>query len=152
MVTEKKVSRFLEAMEGMRKFAVSMENFASKEGLSKLELMALYFIHQEKELIMSKLAKGLGISLSMATVIIDQLFKKKLLIRERSKEDRRIVKVKLTEKGGKTANVCRKRKKEMIERILNILTEKEQENFILILEKIAREGIEIEKGNKGVQI
>ncbi|MCL5773484.1 MAG: MarR family transcriptional regulator [Firmicutes bacterium] len=152
MVAEKKVNRFLEAMEGIRKFFVSMENFAGEADLGKLELMALFFISKEKELIMSRLAKGLGISLSMATVIIDQLLKKKLLTRERSTKDRRIVKVKLTEKGEKTASVCQKKKKEIIKRILTMLTENEQENFILILEKIAREGIEFEKGNKGVRI
>lgn len=152
MAVEKKINRFLEAMEGIRKFFVSIENFAGSADLNKLELLTLYFLSREKELIMSKLAKGLGISLSMATVIIDQLFKKKLLLRERSAEDRRIVKVKLTEKGEKTAGACRKKKKEVLERILNVLTEDEQENFILILEKIAREGIEIEKDKKGVQI
>lgn len=151
MLIEKKVNRFLEALNKIRKFIVNLESFSNEENLNKLELMLLSFIYQEKELIMSKLAKSLGISLSTATVIVDHLVKKKLLLRKRISDDRRIVKVLLTKKGENIALNYQKKKKELIEKILTILTEKEQENFILILEKIAQENeerTEIKKNRK----
>ncbi|MBI2251294.1 MAG: MarR family transcriptional regulator [Armatimonadetes bacterium] len=151
MLIEKKINRFLEALNKIRKFIVNLESFSNEENLNKLELMLLSFIYQEKELIMSKLAKSLGISLSTATVIVDNLVKKKLILRKRISDDRRIVKVLLTKKGENIALNYQKKKKELIEKMLTMLSEKEQENFILILEKIAQENeerIEIKKDRK----
>lgn len=86
---------------------------------------------------MSKLAKKLGVGFSTATGIIDRLIEKKLVTRERNHGDRRVVKVSLTKKGEKTVFDYQKQKKEVIEKMMNMLSVKEQEDFILILEKLA---------------
>jgi len=114
-----------------------MESFAGDTSLSKLELMVLECIFKERELIMSKLAKSLSIGLSTATGIIDRLIEKKLASRKRNHNDRRVVKVSLTEKGTKNVLGYQKKKKEVIGKMMNMLSAKEQKDFILILEKIA---------------
>lgn len=106
--------------------------------LSKPELIALDLIFQKSELIMSEISEGLNIGVSTATGIVDRLFEKGLVSRERNHGDRRIVRIKLTKKGKQKANGYRGQMKKVFERILASLTKKEQQMLILIMEKIAK--------------
>jgi len=134
--TQKNINRFLEALSKISKIIASMESYIGDITLSKFDLIALECISNEPNLIMTKFAKSLGIGLSTATGIIDRLIKKKLTIRKRNHGDRRVVKISLTEKGEKTFLDFQKEKKKVIEKILRILSIKEQMDFILIIEKI----------------
>ncbi|NOY10474.1 MAG: MarR family transcriptional regulator [Spirochaetes bacterium] len=137
MVTQENIVRFLKAMNRISRVFASMENSASDTSLNKLELTTLEYISKEHDLIMSKLAGGLGIGLSTATGIIDRLIEKNLVTRERNHGDRRVVKVALSVKGEKIISGYQIQKKKAIEKMMNMLSEKEQEYFISILEKIA---------------
>jgi DNA-binding MarR family transcriptional regulator len=136
METQKNIIRFLEALSKISKIIASMESYIGDLTLSKFDLIALECISNEPNLIMTKFAKSLGIGLSTATGIIDRLVKKKLAIRERNHGDRRVVKISLTEKGEKIYLDFQKEKKKVIEKILRILSVKEQMDFVLIIEKI----------------
>ncbi|MBI4831986.1 MAG: MarR family transcriptional regulator [Candidatus Lindowbacteria bacterium] len=107
--------------------------------LSKSEILALEAICGNEGLIMNELAKSLKITLSAVTGIMDRLVDKKLATRKRSQGDRRVVKVFLTADGKKVSAGLRKQREEFFGRMLNLLTESEQEIFVLVLEKIARE-------------
>jgi DNA-binding MarR family transcriptional regulator len=67
--------------------------------LSISELHVLREIGQSNDRIMTQVAKALKISVSALTIAMNKLEKKGFVIRERSDEDRRIVKLSLTEKG-----------------------------------------------------
>lgn len=52
---------------------------------------------------------------------------------------RRLVKLMLTKKGNEIAISHQKRKMEIVKQILKLLSPKDQESLILILEKLSRE-------------
>ena len=139
-VTQNNITRILDVFDQISKFCATEKDLSYGFDLSKPEILALESIYQKKELIMSQLAKNLDIGFSTATKIIDRLLEKNLVIRESDPGDRRIVKVVLTKKGNEFVMLHRKHKKEIFEKILNILTPDEQENFIAIMEKIAKIG------------
>ncbi|MBE0523778.1 MAG: MarR family transcriptional regulator [Methanosarcinales archaeon] len=139
-VTQNNITRILDVFDQISKFCATEKDLSYGFNLSKPEILALESIYQKNELIMSQLAKNLDIGFSTATKIIDRLLDKNLVIRESDPGDRRIVKVVLTKKGNQFVILHRNHKKEIFEKILSILTLDEQENFITIMEKIAKTG------------
>lgn len=137
--SQNNVARALQAFNGLRKILVSLENPGDDMNLSKPDLIAINFIFQKNELIMSELSKELNIGDSTATGIIDRLVEKRLVLRKNDQEDRRIVRVRLTKSGEQKAMNYQKQMKISFEKILALLTQEEQQIFILILEKIAKE-------------
>ena len=139
MTTEENTTRFIEASDKIRKVFVAMEGFTNDISLSKPELLTLESISKQRELIMSKLAKDLGVGFSTATGIVDRLIKKKLVNRERKHGDRRIVKISLSKRGKEIMSAYQEQKKKTFKKMIEVLNESEQESFILVLEKIANE-------------
>ncbi|WP_459195578.1 MarR family winged helix-turn-helix transcriptional regulator [Wukongibacter baidiensis] len=93
--------------------------------LSKTELFAMFIVERHGEVIMSKISDEINVSMSTATGIIDRLVKKKYLKRERSDLDRRIVLIKLTEKGQKTIEELKETMSKYLNRIYDVLTDEE---------------------------
>ena len=137
MTTEENTTRIIDAFDKISKVFASMEGFNGEISLSKPELLTLESVSKHKELTMSKLAKNLDIGFSTATSIIDRLIEKKLVVRERNHGDRRVVKVLLSKEGEKIISSYQEQKKIFFKKIIEILTEGEQESFVLFLEKIA---------------
>jgi DNA-binding MarR family transcriptional regulator len=90
----------------------------------------------KQHVIMSELAERLSVALSSATGIVDRLVTKGYVSRSRSKADRRIVQVRLTEKGANLLADHDRRARLMVERMLSCLDEQEQEELIRMLEKV----------------
>ncbi len=67
--------------------------------LSVLQIQAIHFIHEAGGLTMTELAEFLHASPPAASSLVDRLVKKKLLVREHSKEDRRKVIVRVDPKA-----------------------------------------------------
>lgn len=137
ITTEENTTRLIEASDNLRKVFASTDGFTCDAGLSEHEFLALESVSDQKELTMSKLAKNLNIGLSTATGIIDRLIKRKLVIRERNPDDRRIVKVLLSKKGYKIMSSHKEQERKSLKKMMGFLTESEQKNFILIMEKMA---------------
>lgn len=137
MAEKEKITRILDAFDGISRVFAAMESFSGNASISKPEILALETISREEGLMMSDLGNRLDISLSTATGIIDRLINKKLVKRERNGEDRRIVRVMLTNKGKKTNQEYQEQKKEIFGRMLGTLEPEEQREFINFLEKIA---------------
>ena len=137
MTTEENTARIIEAFGKISKVFASMEGFTGDISLSKPELLTLESVSKQKELTMSKLAKNLDIGFSTATSIIDRLIEKKLVARERNHGDRRVVKVFLSKEGEKIVSSYQEQKKISFKKMIEVLTEDEQESFVLVLEKIA---------------
>lgn len=79
--------------------AVDKRNSAVREKLSWQEIRVLRAVARTHSCAMSGLADAICLSLSSATGLIDRLVDKKLIKRDRSSEDRRVVEVQLTEQG-----------------------------------------------------
>ncbi|PWB52740.1 MAG: MarR family transcriptional regulator [Candidatus Methanoperedenaceae archaeon] len=134
MTDKKNILHILEAFDSISKIFASMEGDAC---ISKPELLALESISKDEGLMMSDIGRRLDITLSTATGIIDRLIEKKLVKRERNHGDRRVVRVSLTYKGKKANEAYQDQKKEIFGMILDVLDLREQEELIMILEKIA---------------
>ncbi len=138
MVSQEKIERFINAFTGLSKVITNMESYSKYEDLSKLELFCLEGCYGENGLKMSQIARKLGVCMSTTTGLIDRMVEKDLANRERNPGDRRVVKVKLTEKGNKIAGELKKQSEKWVEMLLSLLTLEEQDNFILILEKLSK--------------
>lgn len=66
---------------------------------SKNELFILFFLYRKKEANMSQLAEYIEVPLNTVTGIVDRMEKRKLLLRQRSPEDKRVVTVCMTTEG-----------------------------------------------------
>ena len=83
---------------------------------------------------MTTVAKALHVTTGTLTISINNLVKKKYVERERSEEDRRVVLISLTPKGQKAFLHHQKFHEQMIEAVVEQLSEEEQ----YVLEKALR--------------
>jgi len=96
-----------------------------EEKLTFPQYYALSLLDKNKQYKMSTLKRELSITGAGATGIADQLIKKGLAKRERSNEDRRIVNIRITDKGKKLLESVLCRRKDFLASILKkVSTEK----------------------------
>lgn len=108
--------------------------------LSNQELRILDCLGKEGPQMMSTLADYLNLAGNSVTTIIDGLEKKSLANRQRSDEDRRVVRVKLTEYGHKIYNDVDRATLQFFQAVLDPLTADEQEILSILIRKVARIG------------
>lgn len=66
---------------------------------SKNELFTLFFVYRKTEVNMSQIAEYIAVPLNTVTGIVSRMEKKKLLARQHSTEDKRVVTVRITKEG-----------------------------------------------------
>lgn len=106
-------------------------------GISKQELNIISYVGRSESMMMREIAERMRLAVSSITPIVDKLVEKKLVQRERSEEDRRVVSVILTEKGRKIYQMEVESFLRLSASILQALDEKEQEKFIAYFRKVA---------------
>ena len=87
---------------------------------------------------MSTIAKLLSVTVGTLTIAMNSLVKKGYVIRERGKEDRRVVYISLSEKGLRAYRHHEEFHRQMIEAVLENLTEDETESLVKALAKLER--------------
>ena len=87
---------------------------------------------------MRELAEELGVAVNTVTGIVDELEKMKLVSRLKSPEDRRIIRVELTEAGRATYMEATDLTLGFMANMLRSLSQEEQEIFMVLFQKIAR--------------
>jgi DNA-binding MarR family transcriptional regulator len=80
------------------------ENFLAPRGLTFLQFHILFKVGRNKMLRVSQLADLVGIHLSSLTRLLDRLIEQDLIYRYHDDEDRRVVRVELTETGSEQVN------------------------------------------------
>jgi DNA-binding MarR family transcriptional regulator len=99
--------------------------------LTLLELKGLsVFADRMAEYTMSELSKNLHLPLSNMTVIIKRLEAKGIVLRRRSQDDRRIVRVSLTEHGRTVLNAFMRQRMRELENTLGKLSKKDQQDLL----------------------
>jgi len=104
--------------------------------ISPLKIQTLGFIKKQKNPLMKDVADFLAITPPSATSLIESLAKDKLIIRHFDHKDRRVVHLRITDKGSR---ILSKGFKEMIchmKEVFTCLTEKEKKQLIGIYRKI----------------
>ena len=87
---------------------------------------------------MSTIAKLLSVTVGTLTIAMNSLVKKGYVIRERGKEDRRVVYISLSEKGLRAYRHHEEFHRQMIEAVLENLTEDETESLVKALAELER--------------
>ncbi|MGE4357116.1 MAG: MarR family winged helix-turn-helix transcriptional regulator [Candidatus Omnitrophota bacterium] len=100
------------------------------------QFMVMEFLYRENSAIMSKIAEILLVSAPAATGIVDKLVRDGYLKRENTSDNRRIILIKLSQKGKKTIEKAIKQRQLLIKDIFGKLEEKERLQYLQILTKI----------------
>lgn len=87
---------------------------------------------------MSTIAKELSVTVGTLTIAMNSLVKKGYVVRERGKDDRRVVYISLSEKGLKAYRHHEEFHRQMIEELLCDLTAEETEVLVKLLSKLNR--------------
>ncbi len=87
---------------------------------------------------MSSVARKVNVTVGTLTSAINSLVKKKYVVRERSEEDRRVVNIRLTEKGIRAYRHHEEYHHQMTEAIIDVLTEEEVPVLMKMLYGIGR--------------
>jgi DNA-binding MarR family transcriptional regulator len=117
--------------------AAEKSNIALCEVLNIQEAHAILKIGAAGPMTMSEIAKALHLALSSASSIVDKLESKKFVLRDRSSEDRRIVRVHLTEEGGRFLEIVAAARLAMTGACLDALNPQEQDQLLGLFRKIA---------------
>lgn len=119
-------------------------NRLTKEGMehekgspSYIQLQALSFILRQKNPIMKDVAEYLDITPPSATFLVNSLIKLDLVKRIYDSEDKRIIRLSISNKGKKELQAGFAKSKQHLHKKLSFLSAKECQSFILILKKIS---------------
>ena len=104
--------------------------------LSINEMHVIDNIGINREKTMSDTARDLRITSGTLTTAVDNLIKKGYVVRERSVEDRRVVKIRLTEKGTAAYFAHENFHKDLVLSALQKLNKEEEELLIKVLSNI----------------
>lgn len=104
--------------------------------LTITEIHTIAAISYDRARNMSEIAKDLQITMGTLTTAVDKLIKKGYALRQRSEEDKRVVLVELTDKGMEAKKIHDKFHKDMIDSVVQELSEGEEEVLIDALSKL----------------
>jgi DNA-binding MarR family transcriptional regulator len=99
-------------------------------GLNEKELMIVCLVGQKQNIKMSEIASNMDAPMSTLTNIVDKLVDKKLLAREHSSDDRRVINVFLDAEGKTAYETIMNQKKNISERVLSQFDDKAQNLLI----------------------
>lgn len=122
--------------ENFRKLVFPEEWLVVDMEMSKQELFSLMVVDKYGEVTMSQIADSINIPMSTATGIIERLVKKGYIIRDKNESDRRIVSLKLTDKGKIFIEQIKVRISAYVKKIYDSLDEDDREHLFKIFNKI----------------
>ena len=114
------------------------KELARRAELTGPQLTVVKMLEQIGDLSLSELSERIRAQNSTVTGIIDRMERENLVTRERSKEDRRVVFIRLTAKGRKLAEEIPVEPMEIFRSALESLTATEVRDLLRILGKVAR--------------
>lgn len=124
------------AFDALRKLLFPEEWLDIDLALSKSELLTLFQIDRNGEIIMSQIADYVSIPMSTATGLVERLVKKGYLERVRSDSDRRIVSIRLTQAGKALIEDIKETITGYIKYVFEALTEEERKLLTGIFFKV----------------
>jgi DNA-binding MarR family transcriptional regulator len=141
---ESKEKELLEHLEAIVHRFVFTQGQQSVDVCRKGELRIVEILGKSGPMMMTEIAERAMLSVSTVTSIMDSLVSKAIVQRERSEEDRRVVRVELTPEGKKVFQQVVDTHMRMVRGMLTSLNRTEQDTLISLFRKIA-EKIESEK-------
>lgn len=120
----------------MRKLAKRQMSVFSKGLLTIPQIVILDLLAEKGSCKMNELARVLNFTMSAVTAIVDKMVKLKLVRREHSTEDRRVVRVTMLEKGREIVRRVSEERRDAANSIFAPLTEKDKKEYLRILRKV----------------
>jgi DNA-binding MarR family transcriptional regulator len=114
------------------------KELAKRADLTGPQLTVVKLLEQASDLSLSELSDKIRAQNSTVTGIIDRMEREGLVTRERSKEDRRVVHIRLTEKGHALAGAIPVEPREIFRGALECLSAQEMRDLMRIMTKIAK--------------
>src|SRR3990172_13262122 len=108
----------------------------SNINITEPQYFTLNYLSRNNNCTMGEIKENLDTSLSTLTGIIDRMVRDGYVERERGNDDRRVVRVRMTEKGKKIFNEINKKRHERIKLVLELLSNEDQELLIGTIEKL----------------
>ena len=97
---KKLIEKILENINAIkREITAEMHIFFNEMSITHAQWIVLHFVKKNRNINIKDLANLLGITSSAATQIVDGLVNKELLLRRRNPDDRRTLKIELSEKS-----------------------------------------------------
>ena len=125
----------------LRELTKRQEGIFSKSGLTLSNIIVLDILKEKGLCTMSELAQTLNLTTSAATGIVDKIIKEKLVRRERSRKDRRVVNVILVKKGAEMVRHMDSLRRKMMDEMYGALTDKERKEYLRMLKKVSNSTI-----------
>ena len=116
---------------------VAAESVKDTDNLNPKEMNAIVFIGKKEKCIMREISAFLQVADSTVTILVDRLVKRKLVRRELSDEDRRVINIILTDEGKAIYKEHLKAYQKLCRGILMTLDDKEQDLYVDLMKKIA---------------
>ncbi|UCB57545.1 MAG: winged helix-turn-helix transcriptional regulator [Candidatus Omnitrophota bacterium] len=121
----------------MREFTRNQHKDIFAKGLLSVpQVVILDFLYERKGCQMNELARLLNFSMSAVTAIVDKMIRLKLIKRQRSSQDRRVVNVMILSKGKEAIKRVREARRDCVNEMFSVLTQKDREEYIRILKKV----------------
>ncbi|MEK4508134.1 MULTISPECIES: MarR family winged helix-turn-helix transcriptional regulator [Paenibacillus] len=114
----------------------TFEQLLNKKGITRVQWIALYYLGLQSEINQKELADKMHIKESSAARLIDRMEREQLVIRERSKQDRRIIKLILTDKGMQYRQELLPEGQKFNDLVSKDITEEEMQTLLRVLSKM----------------
>ncbi len=121
-----------------RAIDLNSKKLSSESNLTSPQVVSLLAVYQKGSLTIAEIADEVHLSSSTMVGIIDRLEAKNLVVRERSKTDRRQVMVSITEEGKKVAKNSPAPLQEKLIKSFTNLSEVQQKNLSKALELLIK--------------
>lgn len=112
-----------------RVIEAGLTELPENERLTPVQLSCLRYANLHPQPSVGEIADGLKISDAAAAKLIDRLVKRFILIREEHSEDRRVLKIILTEKGAALLECVTRRQQQYFRDIINRMPEEDLKAF-----------------------
>lgn len=119
-----------------KEFAKRLTRELHKTKITLMQFFVLEFLNREGESKMTELAHFTNVTTAAMTGIVDRLVRDGYVERVYDNNDRRIVKVKLTQPGCSVANKICERRRHMVVKVFAKISEEERRQYLNILSHI----------------
>lgn len=109
-----------------------------EEEITIAQLKTLYYVSSHESCRMTDISHDFGVTLSNMTSMVDRLIEGKYLLREDDPNDRRIVRIKLSQKGENIVKKFEEHRRRHAAKFLQKMSEEEIESLIKIMAKILK--------------
>ncbi|WP_069649178.1 MarR family winged helix-turn-helix transcriptional regulator [Caloranaerobacter ferrireducens] len=131
-------------VEAIEKYLRKVDCIIKKKGREILkdynitgpQFNALQYLIREGNLTIGELSEKMALAYSTITDLVDRMEKNDLVIRVRDDKDRRVVRIKVLDKGFEILNKVLNRRIDYLEEKLNSFTEEEKQFLVKSLKKL----------------